>query len=157
MSSRRFFALVLSCQLGLPIGASLAQQAPRPGQPSPPRRGFYTRVQTQPGATTATSNASRSRSGFAPTRSLDSRGGLGSDPFRGEPDPLRAYGSDDRFVATSSRPNGRTPIARPPEPEPQPPPPVASHNYYPGLRPGQSANRNMVSHCVPGRQAFLHR
>src|SRR5258707_11571683 len=102
MRPRTFFAAAIACHFGLLVNASQAQQAPRPGSANPVRRGFYSRVQTQSVDATATANGGRSRSGLAPTRSLERDGATIGDPFRGEPDPLRPYGNDDRIVATSS-------------------------------------------------------
>jgi hypothetical protein len=94
------------------------------------------------------------------TREADGRGVTSNDgSLMAVPDPLRAYSSEGR-QAVPPRPYERAPVVS--RPERAAPAPVASYNYYPTLRSGQSANRNIGSvgahaHCVPGRGAFLNR
>jgi hypothetical protein len=61
----------------------------------------------------------------------------------------------------SSKPQGRTYSSQPPpRPAVQPrPAPAYVHDYYPTMRTGQYANRNIVSRplCVPGRRALIGR
>ena len=124
-------SLVIACDLCLMGIASFAQQAPATTASSPPRLGYYTRVQSQAVA------ASSTRRGASV-------------------DPLRPYGSDTPSAAlTVSRPYERAPVVSPPQRET--PAPTVSHNYFPGTRSGQSSNRNVVPHCVPGRHSFSHR
>jgi hypothetical protein len=104
---------------------------------------------------------SRSRLRLDLTREVDGRGVVSNDgSLMAVPDPLRPYSSDGREVAPAARPYERAPVVS--QPERAAPAPVASHNYYPSLRSGQSVNRNIGSvgtrsHCVPGRGAFLNR
>jgi hypothetical protein len=134
MRSRAFSALslVIACDLCLLSSASLAQQtAPTSSRSSPPRLGYYTRVQSLSAAGSSARNAANN-------------------------DPLRPYGSDSPSGAgTASRPYERAPVVSPPERET--PAPAVSHNYFPGTRTGQSSNRNVVPHCVPGRHGMMHR
>jgi hypothetical protein len=124
--------MVAACDLSLLVAASLAQQAPRPGTTSPARPAFFTRIQTKNGVASPASGNARLGSRAEITRSLEGR--------------------------DTPRPYERAPVVSPPERTISAP--VASHNYYPGLRPGQGPNRNAIdprSLCVPGRRAFLHR
>jgi len=146
--------MVVACDLSLLVAASRAQQAPRPASGSRTRSGYYSRVQSE-GDATATTGGGRVRSRFETDRSLDGPGESSRASLRGDLDPLRPYSSGNGRLGDKPRPYERTPVVSPPE-RTTPPPPV-SHNYFPGLRTGQGPNHNMVSHCVPGRHAFLHR
>jgi hypothetical protein len=70
---------------------------------------------------------------------------------RGEANLLRPYGT--RASSTSPmRPYLSTPRPAAPSYE------IRTHNYFPGLRPGQGPNQNTVNTdrlCVPGRRPFL--
>jgi hypothetical protein len=134
-------ALTVACELALLVAESPGQQ-PSPSPSNATRRGYYSRVQSQSG-------------GVARSRYASSRSATASDALAGEPDPLRPYGNAGGASGTAPRPYEREPVASPPRRET--PAPVASHNYFPGLRSGQSANRNVVPHCVPGRNSFYHR
>jgi hypothetical protein len=130
-------------------GAALAQQPAGDTASSAPRRGYFTRLQTQSSGA-APARASRA-GGRLDAAAVAGRGGSGEGLFRTEPDPLRPYGEPARASSGSLR--------RPYEPAPPPPrevpAPPESHNYYPGLRSGQGPNRNV--RCVPGRHVILHR
>lgn len=138
--------LTIACDLSFLVHASLAQRPSRSAPSSPTRRSYYSRVQTQPDTA--------SRLDLSRSRNPRSQAALNGEAFQGEPDPLRPYTDSPRSGVTT-RPYERTPVVSPPEREI--PAPAVSHNYYPGLRTGQGPNRNVVSHCVPGRNAFLHR
>ena len=159
MSKRSLSALslLIAGELFLFSAPSLAQQPspPSPSDASPARAGYYSRVQSQTGGTSAASGA-RYRTRVAQA----ARGGSADDPLRTAADPLRAYGSESRSSAGGagavSRPYEQAPVASPPERET--PAPVVSHNYFPGYRGGQSANHNVVRpHCVPGRHGLMGR
>jgi hypothetical protein len=120
MRPRILFALVLT--LAWDSSASRAQQAPRPSAATPVRRGYYSRVQTQP---------------------------------QGQGQAPHDAATTGRSRADSQGPP--RPYERPPVSTPERPAPPVSRNYYPTLRSGQGPNRNMNVHCVPGRQAMLHR
>src|SRR3954464_4258159 len=109
-------AMVSACNLSLWVAASLAQQAPRPGTASPARPGYFTRVRSDPGASTPGSGEARPRSRADSTRPPEGR------------DAPRRY--------------EREPVVSPPERTT--PAPVARRDYYPGLRPGQGPNRNAI-------------
>jgi hypothetical protein len=140
-------ALTAACDLTFLVAGSLGQQPSTSAASGSSRRGYFTRVQTQVGGS---SRLDVSRSRYASGRSA-----YGSIASRGEADPLQPYAQG----ATSgdvTRPYERAPVVSPPQRAT--PAPAASHNYYPGLRSGQSANRNVGgSRCVPGRNSFLHR
>jgi hypothetical protein len=139
--------LAIACELCLLGTTSFAQQSPSTTAQGPPRLGYYTRLQSQ--ASSSPAGAPRLRSRFDPASSIASRGAASGDP-------LRPYGNDPPAGAAAiSRPYERAPVPSPPERET--PAPAVSHNYFPGARSGQSGNRNMVSHCVPGRHSLMHR
>jgi hypothetical protein len=147
-------AWLIAVDLLLPASASLAQQAPgTTAATSTARRGYFTRVQTQ---TTAGAPARGARYGgrLDAATAVAGRGASRDDRFRNELDPLRPYGEPVQSTSLT-RPYEQAPTVSPRERE-LPAPPV-SHNYFPGMRPGQGPNRNVVPHCVPGRHAFLHR
>jgi hypothetical protein len=91
--------------------------------------------------------------------------GFDRDPYASrstEPDLFRPYSS--RYGSASL--TGTRPYSRPrPVPTATLParasaPPRTVHDYFPGMRPGVSPNRNTVnprSLCVPGRRALLMR
>jgi hypothetical protein len=70
-----------------------------------------------------------------------------------ELDALSRYGSSK----SQGRSHSSQPLPRPPV-QVQPAPRYV-HDYYPGMRTGQYANRNIVTHplCVPGRRALIGR
>jgi hypothetical protein len=137
----------------------LAQQ-PVPGTtpPNPARQGYYGRVRTQapaPAPSTAPVRGGRYGGRLDGTAALSARGMASGDRLGNAPDPLRAYGEPVRGTSLA-RPYEPAPAVTPPPHEIPAPP--ASHNYYPGLRPGQGPNHNGVPHrCVPGRHSFLGR
>jgi hypothetical protein len=141
-------ALTIACDLSFLVATSLAQQPSRSASPSPTRRGYFTRVQTQADAA--------SRLDLSQSRNPRSQVALNGESSRGNPDPLRPYADNPRS-GVAPRPYERTPVISPPEREI--PAPAVSHNYYPSLRSGQGPNRNVVTRplCVPGRSAFFHR
>jgi hypothetical protein len=77
-----------------------------------------------------------------------------------EPDLLRPYSSRNGSAPVSgtrayTRPR---PLTTAPTPARASSPPRTVHDYFPGMRPGVSPNRNTVnprSLCVPGRRALL--
>jgi hypothetical protein len=152
LRATRGLAWLIAVELLLAASASLAQQAPGTAATSTARRGYFTRVQTQ--ADTTTPARARYGGRLDAATAVAARGGSSDDRFRKERDPLRPYGEPVQSTSLT-RPYEQAPTIRPFERE-LPAPPV-SHNYYPGMRPGQSPNRNVVPHCVPGRSAFLHR
>jgi hypothetical protein len=142
-------ALTAACDLTFFAAGSLGQQPSTSAASGASRRGYYSRVQTQA--------AGSSRLDVSRSRYASGRAAFASNAYQGEADPLRPYGQ--RATSGSgdvTRPYERAPVVSPPQR--QMPAPEVSHNYYPGLRSGQSVNRNVGgSHCVPGRNSFLHR
>jgi len=143
------FALVLAVG---PTMHPLEGRAQQPGPSTAARRGYYTRVRTEPARVSTTGDGPAFRPRFDRTGTAEGRGGVASNAasFRGGLDPLRIYGSDAREVATT-RPYEPKPTVAPPERAA----PATPHNYFPSLRPGQGPNRNGMAHCVPGRAALL--
>jgi hypothetical protein len=133
------------------VGASRAQQAPGGVAAAAARRAYFTRVQTQADVA-PTARGARSGGRLDAATTVAGRG-QSDDRFRNEPDPLAPYGET---VASTSprRPYEQAPPLSRPQRE-LPPTPI-SHNYFPGMRPGQGTNRN-VAHCVPSRRALLSR
>jgi hypothetical protein len=144
-------ALVTIIAGGLALGADERRTSASPSPASADtaaRRAHYGRVQTLAGG------VGRSSSRLDLTRISNDRSLSRDEVSRDGSDPLRPYGDESSGAGASARPYERTPVVSPPE---RPAPAVpASHNYFPGIRSGQSANRN-VAHCVPGRHALLHR
>jgi hypothetical protein len=150
LSAKTSLAWLITTHLLLAAGASYAQQGSGAASTSATRRGYFTRVQTQASADAPGRSARYGGRLDAPT-ALAGRGASSDDRFRDDPDPLRPYGEPVRSTSLT-RPYEQAPVISPPQ---RGLPPV-SHNYFPGMRPGQGPNRN-VAHCVPGRGAFLHR
>lgn len=91
-------------------------------------------------------------------------GGAASRYVTAEPDLFRRYGASPAVSRTAGtrpyqRPRPRRP-APPPSPPARTPAPHAVHDYFPGMRSGQSPNHNTVNTrhlCVPGRRALIVR
>jgi hypothetical protein len=150
LSAKTRLAWLMTAHLLLAAAASHAQQGSGTAPTSAARRGYFTRVQTQASAD-APARSARYGGPLDAATALGGRGTASDDRFRSGTDPLRPYGEPVQSTSLT-RPYERVPMVSPPQ---RGLPPV-SHNYFPGMRPGQGPNRN-VAHCVPGRHAFLHR
>jgi hypothetical protein len=153
--SATVLAWLIAANLLLPASPCRAQQAPGNVNvaAAAARRAYFTRVQTQADAAPA-SRGARYGGRLDSTTAVAGRG-LSDDRFRNEGDPLAPYGE----TVASTSPGRPYEQARPLiQPQRALPPAPVSHNYFPGMRSGQGTNRNVVApHCVPGRNAFLHR
>jgi hypothetical protein len=155
LCARTSLGCLIAIDLLLVTGASCAQQTPSTAAASTTvtRRGYFTRVQTQ--ATAAAPTRAR-YGGRLDATAVAGRGTASDDRFGNDLDPLRPYGEPVRSTSISRRPYEPAPTISPPQREL--PAPSVSHNYFPGMRPGQGPNRNVVvPHCVPGRHAFFSR